>query len=317
MMKKHIPFHVLQILLGGLFMWCAAGCFEKKVAPIAYQNAAFGVQFQAPQRWIQVPDDSGFSLAQFSSPNGNAMLYFSAMRNSSVYFDSLDDSFQGFIQIIRFNHPQFLVLTNYPIKVAGLDAIRFQGMMGTDFADGVFLANNLDQVSLTLSHESATDGMSRVLSDVLESFTIYDPSPSAHRLKQLMEETVKKTSINDIRNAIDYGRQLMLARNVNPNYYSGAIDQFETVLVSLCDQKPRPPEFEEALALLNLTYAFRYETYLKYKYQLDRGIGLGFKDQAIDAANYIMDMFSSSAPEFQYANKQFMVANQIKFGQTP
>ena len=111
---------------------------------------------------------------------------------------------------------------------------------------------------------------------------------------------------------LNAGQQLLYARDVDIKNYDRAINKFLTVLVTLQNEDPRPPEYQQALAALMITHSFRNTKLQELRIALERTIALRERSAAMRAADDIMKLYPSRKSQpYRYALERWKKATAL------
>lgn len=294
----------------------APGCSRGPAPESVYSDNKFNAAFDIPQGWSYEHNIGVLGETSFNSPSSDAVFYYKAVRDQFFYFIDVGSLFQSFVQITRLSYPDLIVLTNSLRQAAGTNAVFFEGMMDKKNLSG-FLAKRETDAFIFAFQSSAP---SADLAPEIERLAASLKLPPSEKADELVVRMLRQLpAIKDLAaasNAVNYGNELLSARNANVRYFNGALRQFAAALNFMSSVEPLPPEHEDALSYLALGIYFRYQAYLDASHKLESAIGLGMRANAKDAAQFIMELYPErTSTQFRYAARKWNQALDLKFGE--
>lgn len=277
----------------------------------AFASAEYGIELTAPAGWLRAaPAFSSETFLQYEAPAGDAALYAGINIDPIAMFGGIDDAFLNFMQYLTDIYPTFVVITNTAGEIDGRAAMRFTGLLDGHAVAGACVCHDADEYFVLLNAWGADPGArAALLEPVLQSVKISGSQTGRLQVRKTMAELTPLDSLAAARQALEFGQQLMAARDVNIGNYPRALRQFLSVLVSLRNLDPRPPEYTQALNSLMLINRFRKTKLRELQVALEQALALRARDAAMHAADSIMQLYpNQDAQPYRYALSRWKAA---------
>ncbi len=291
-----------------LALLALAGCRAAPPPSNAFASAEYGVAFTAPAAWRRTaPAFSSETIVQYEAPTGDAALYAGVNIDPIALFGGINDAFLNCVQYLTDIYPAFVVITNNIGMVDGREAMRFTGLLDGQAVAGACVCHEADEYFILLNAWGDAAGERvALLEPVLQSVKISGSQIGREQTRKTMPELTPLDSPAAARQALEFGQQLMAARDVDIGNYARAIRNFLSVLVSLRKTEPRPPEYTQALDSLMLINRFRKTKLRELQVVLEQALALRSRDAAMRAADNIMKLYpNQDSQPYRYALRRW------------
>lgn len=310
--KIHFGIYAAARLCAALPLFWLAGCRrEPAPPPTQYASAAYGIEFSAPAGWRrEAPSFSPETFAQYDAPADDAALYVGVNIDPIALFGGLDDAFLNFVQYLTDVYPTFVALTNTPGEIDGQAAMRFTGLLDGHAVAGACVCHGPDEYFILLNAWGGAAGeQCALLEPVLRSIRISGTQIGRDQTKKTMAELTPIASLAAARQALEFGQQLMAARDVDIGNYPRALRHFLSALVGMRPMDPRPPEYAQALDSLMLINRFRKTKLRELQVALEQALALRARAEAMRAADNIMKLYpNQDSSPYRYALRRWKAA---------
>ncbi len=291
-----------------LALLALAGCRGAPPPAADFADADYGLAFTAPDGWRRaVPAFSSETIVQYEAPTADAALYAGVNIDPIALFGGIDDAFLNFVQYLTDIYPTFVVITNNIGEVDGREAMRFTGLLDGHNVAGACVCQEADEYFILLNAWGDAAGERvALLEPVLQSVKITGSQIGRQQVRETMPELAPLDSPAAARQALEFGQQLMAARDVDIGNYARAVRSFLSVLVSLRKTEPRPPEYAQSLDSLMLINRFRKTKLRELQVALEQALALRSRDAAMRAADNIMKLYpNQDSQPYRYALRRW------------
>ena len=287
-----------------LVLFAVTGCHraqKKVVTEHHYVSPSDTLMITYPPNWKENPLKMTKVIdVVLSAPDNAGSLLFAESSNFDAPMLDLDRIYETYLIYNRFLDFNLTIVSNVQSNVAGFAAMKMYGYRDGRPVEAFLIQNDFHIYELFAVPDADTPGNSffEEAHAIIQKIQIHPEKQDANENTVLSKQQQDQlpegwTAETELRN----GELLLASRDVSVDNYSEAMNSFRKVLAHTYEEDPRPDAYYQAARLLQISKLFRFFLYEKYKFQLDKAMGMGEREEALKYADLLLRLYPTEGQQ--------------------